>query len=78
MKIASAIVMVVAAMGFYVAVTTPRGPTTSLQRSYIDDNDKRQYTGSLSLGDLPNAIRVLQLAQACIVPSRWPFPKLIQ
>ena len=38
----------------------------SLQRSYLDDNDKRQYTGSLSLGDLPNAIRVLQLAQAFV------------
>jgi len=32
----------------------------------VDDHDKRQYTGSLSLGDLPNAIRVLQLAQEFI------------
>lgn len=40
--------------------------TLSLQRSYLDDDGKRQYTGSLSLGDLPNALRVLQLAQAFI------------
>lgn len=38
--------------------------TVSLQRSYLDDDGKRQYTGSLSLGDLPNAIRALQLVQA--------------
>lgn len=38
--------------------------TVSLQRSYQDDDGKRQYTGNLSLGDLPNAIRVLTLAQA--------------
>ena len=38
--------------------------TTSLQRSYLDDKGKRQYTSGLSLGDLPAAIRVLQLAQA--------------
>jgi len=38
--------------------------SVSVQRSYLDDAGKRQYTGSLSLGDLPNAIRVLQLAQA--------------
>jgi hypothetical protein len=40
--------------------------TISLQRSYLDDNDKRQYSGSLSLGDVPNAIRVLQLAQVFV------------
>jgi hypothetical protein len=38
--------------------------TTSIQRSYLDEKGKRQYTSGLSLGDLPNAIRVLQLAQA--------------
>ena len=38
----------------------------TLQRSYQDDDGKRQYTGSLALGDLPNAIRVLQLAQSYV------------
>src|SRR5262249_13696188 len=38
--------------------------TISLNRSYLDDEGERQSTSSLSLGDLPNAIRVLQLAQA--------------
>jgi hypothetical protein len=38
--------------------------TISLQRSYQDDDGKWQYSGNLTLGDLANAIRVLQLAQA--------------
>lgn len=35
--------------------------SVTLQKSYLD-GDERKYTGSLNLGDLPNAIRVLQLA----------------
>jgi hypothetical protein len=38
--------------------------TLSIQRSYLDDDGKRQYSGSLSLGDLANAQRVLTLVQA--------------
>lgn len=38
--------------------------TITLQRTYLDDQGKRQYTSGLSLGDLPAAIRVLTLAQA--------------
>jgi len=38
--------------------------TVSLQRSYLDDKGRRQYTGGLSLADLPAALRVLELALA--------------
>jgi hypothetical protein len=40
--------------------------STSLQRSYKDDDGKWQYTGNLTLGDLANAIRALTLAQAYV------------
>lgn len=40
--------------------------STSLQRSYKDDEGKWQYTGNLTLGDLANAIRALTLAQAYV------------
>jgi hypothetical protein len=40
--------------------------TTSLQRSYKDDEGKWQYSGNLTLGDLANAIRALSLAQAYV------------
>jgi hypothetical protein len=38
--------------------------TVTLQRSYLDNKDERQYANNFTLGDLPNAIRVLQLAMA--------------
>ena len=37
--------------------------SVNVQRSYMD-GDKRKYVSSFGLGDLPQAIRVLQLAQA--------------
>lgn len=40
--------------------------STSLQRSYKDDDGKWQYTGNLTLGDIANAIRALTLAQAYV------------
>jgi hypothetical protein len=36
--------------------------TVSLQKSYVDRDGERQYTGSLSLGELPAAIEVLRMA----------------
>lgn len=36
--------------------------TISLQKSYFSTEGERQYTGSLSLGELPAAIEVLRLA----------------
>lgn len=38
----------------------PAAPSNAIRRTVPG---KLQYTGNLSLGDLPNAIRVLQLAQ---------------
>lgn len=38
--------------------------TVTLQRSYLDDKGRRQYTTGLSLGDLPAAVRVLELSLA--------------
>ena len=36
--------------------------TVSLQKSYLDRENQRQYSGSLSLAELPAAIEVLRLA----------------
>lgn len=38
--------------------------TVSLQRSYQDDEGKWQYSSNLTLGDLANGVRALELAQA--------------
>ncbi len=39
--------------------------SVSMQKRYRD-GDETKYTNSLSLGDLPNAIRALQLCQSYI------------
>lgn len=40
--------------------------SVSLQRSYLDDDGKRQYGNRFSIGDLATAIRALQLAMSYI------------
>jgi len=36
--------------------------TVNLQKSYVDREGDRQYSGSLSLAELPTAIEVLRMA----------------
>lgn len=43
--------------------------TVSLQKSYLADGE-RQYTSSLSLGELPAAIEVLRLALAYVAGEK--------
>ena len=52
---------------------TRRFRTVTIQRSYKDENDKTKYVSSFGLGEIRNAIRVLELAaehleskEACI------------
>lgn len=40
--------------------------TVNLQRSWVDDDERRQYSSSLALADLPAAIEVLKMALSYI------------
>lgn len=37
--------------------------SVNVQKRYLDDQEKPQYTSSFNLAELPQAIRALQLAQ---------------
>jgi hypothetical protein len=44
--------------------------TVSLQRSWLDEEEQRQYSSSLALADLPAAVEVLRMAMSFIATDQ--------